>query len=145
MPALRTLKYSFTVLGEPKGKGRPRFTKTGRTYTPNDTMNYEGAVWNAFRAKYEEAEQIGGAFSIVIRAYFGIPKSASKKKREMMLTEKIRPTKKPDIDNITKIIMDALNGTAFGDDAGAVGGTIDKYYGAVPRVEVEIYEEAKWL
>ena len=35
-------KAKFTVYGEPKGKGRPRFnTKTGHAITPKDTVNYE--------------------------------------------------------------------------------------------------------
>ena len=39
---------SFTVLGEPTGKGRPRFnTQSGRAYTPKKTVNYETWVkWN---------------------------------------------------------------------------------------------------
>ena len=35
----------FTILGEPKGKGRPRFnTHTGHAITPKDTVNYETLV-----------------------------------------------------------------------------------------------------
>ena len=35
---------TFIVYGEPKGKGRPRFTKNGRAYTPVTTQEYENAV-----------------------------------------------------------------------------------------------------
>ena len=39
------MKAKFTVLGEPKGKGRPRFIpKTGRAITPKDTVQYENLV-----------------------------------------------------------------------------------------------------
>lgn len=38
-------RVKFTVLGEPKGKGRPRFsTQTGRAFTPKQTVNYETLV-----------------------------------------------------------------------------------------------------
>ena len=38
----------FEVLGKPQGKARPRFTRTGHTYTPNNTTNYENASLTAF-------------------------------------------------------------------------------------------------
>ena len=44
-----------------------------------------------------------------IIAYYEIPKSTSKKKRREMLEHRIRPTKKPDWDNIGKIVCDSLN------------------------------------
>lgn len=62
----------------------------------------------------------------------------SKKKRAAMLAGEILPTKKPDYDNIEKIISDALNGVAFYDDAQIVSSGLIKVYGEIPRVEVEI-------
>ena len=39
------MQVKFTILGEPKGKGRPRFSrKTGTAITPRDTVNYETLV-----------------------------------------------------------------------------------------------------
>lgn len=52
----------------------------------------------------------------------------------------IRPTKKPDIDNITKAILDALNKVAYKDDSAIVRFSIEKYYSDSPRVEVTIGE-----
>ena len=40
-------EVQFTILGEPRGKGRPRFAKQGnfvKTYTPEETLNYEAYV-----------------------------------------------------------------------------------------------------
>ncbi len=134
-----TIKFIFTVPGEPKGKGRPRFTRRGRTYTPNDTLTYEGTVWNIFKTKYEDSKPLPGAFALVIRAYMSIPKSTSKKRRFLMLIRKIWPIKKPDVDNIAKIVMDALNGTAYIDDAACVSLLVEKEYSDTPRVEIEIH------
>lgn len=44
-----------------------------------------------------------------IKAYFSIPKSYSKKRKEMCFSGDERPTKKPDSDNIAKIVLDGLN------------------------------------
>ena len=39
------MEVRFTIRGEPKGKGRPRFCRnTGHAITPKDTVNYETLV-----------------------------------------------------------------------------------------------------
>lgn len=53
---------------------------------------------------------------IDITAFYLVPKSWSKKKQEAVRTGDIKPTVKPDIDNIVKIVLDGLNGVAFTDD-----------------------------
>lgn len=50
-----------------------------------------------------------------------------------MLAGQIRPTVKPDCDNVSKIILDALNGVAFKDDSQVVGLWVEKWY--VPESE----------
>ena len=73
-----------------------------------------------------------------IKAYYSIPKSASKKKKAAMLAGKIRPTKKPDMDNVVKIIADSLNQIAYRDDTQIVDCQCRKFYSENPRVEVII-------
>lgn len=128
--------FSFTVYGEPMGKQRPRFGR-GRTYTPKKTVDYEKAVKEAFNEIYE-GQQLSGAIRMHVKAFFSIPKSTSKKNRELMNDGLIRPTKKPDIDNIWKIVADALNELAYHDDAYVVSAKCDKYYSETPRVEIEL-------
>lgn len=77
-----------------------------------------------------------------IVAYFPIPKSTSKKKRQLMLEGQIRPTKKPDFDNIGKIVCDALNTVAYHDDVQIVDAQVRKFYSEEPRVVVTIQEAA---
>lgn len=129
------------IFGEPQGKCRPRFTKRGNfvsTYTPKETLSYENLV------KVEYMEQCGKYYNdkeltCEIYAYFGIPKSTSKRKAKLMQEEEIKPTKKPDVDNIAKIILDALNGVAYKDDAQVVNLMVRKYYSDRPRIEFDIY------
>jgi len=52
----------------------------------------------------------------------------------------IYPTKKPDADNIAKIVLDALNGVAYTDDTQVVNLSVQKRYGEVAEVKVEITE-----
>jgi len=131
----------FTIQGEPKGKGRPIFSRGNkfvRVYTPETTVNYENWVKICFQNAKQKLHT--GQLQAQIKCYMGIPKSCTKKKREESLNGKIRPTKKPDIDNIIKCIFDALNGLAYKDDKNIVSCTVDKWYSEEPRVEVEIWE-----
>lgn len=57
---------------------------------------------------------------------------------QQMLSGELLPTKKPDIDNITKCVLDALNGIAYHDDSQIVRLTVEKFYAQQPRVEVDI-------
>ena len=108
--------YEFEVPGKITGKARPRVnTLTGRAYTPGNTKDYEMLIKQYFKVKYPRYETLEGRIIIKIEAYFEPPKSTSKKQTEQMLENKISPTKKPDIDNIIKIVLDALNKMAFRD------------------------------
>ena len=131
---------TFTILGKPIGKGRPRFSTAGgyaRSYTPAKTVEYENLV----RMEWEKtgAKKLEGVISAVIYAYFPIPKSVSKKKRALM--DGRFYTSKPDCDNIAKIILDALNGIAYDDDSQVASLRVKKLYDAEEtKVVVELAE-----
>ncbi|MDA8224266.1 MAG: RusA family crossover junction endodeoxyribonuclease [Desulfitobacterium hafniense] len=131
---------TFTIPGNPMGKQRARTLKTGHSYTPNETVNYETLVKMAYDQLPDKC-YFEGQLKIIITAVFGIPKSTSKAKAKLMLEGKMRPTKKPDWDNIGKIICDSLNGIAFHDDSQIVGGCVRKFYGEVPCVRVDLEED----
>ena len=109
--------YEFEMPGEIIGKARPRMnTRTGRAYTPPKTKLYEYSLRQWFCINYPNFKQIEGRVKVLVIAYFDIPKSTSKKKRNEMLLNNISPTKKPDIDNILKIVLDGMNKFAYKDD-----------------------------
>ena len=128
----------FEIPGEPAGKGRPRFTRNGHTYTPKETVSYENLVKIIFRQNFPQLMPSENRLKVVIDAYFTIPKSFSKKKKELAYDALISPTKKPDCDNIAKIILDALNGIAYKDDKQVVKLQVNKYYSEQPCVLVQI-------
>lgn len=132
----------IVLYGEPMGKGRPRYSgKHGfvQTYTPGKTVAYENRVKAAWVEKY-------GSFSFaakvplcaVVIAYVEPAHSLSAKKRKALLGKPV--TKKPDSDNIAKIILDGLQGVAYPDDAAVYCQASTKLYDEVPRVEVAIWE-----
>lgn len=127
----------FVIPGKPKGKTRPRFARGGNAYTDQGTREYEEKVVEAFRAA---GGQLRGYRAIKIRAYYLIPQRTPKKTYSEMVRGRIRPAKKPDLDNVLKIILDALSGVAYEDDNQICQAYIEKLYGEEPRVEVDLYE-----
>lgn len=133
--------YEFEVPGKITGKGRPRVnTQTAIAYTPTKTKEYEDLVKQYFILKYRRINPLEGRIRVEIKAYFSIPKNASKKQKEEMLKDNISPIKKPDIDNIAKIILDALNKLAFKDDNQIIKLDIEKIYSEEEKVYVKIEE-----
>lgn len=137
--------YAFVVRGEPVAKGRPKFTTRGgfvRAITPEKTANYETLVKLSFQEQCPDAVPFPKdvPLYVIVNAFFSIPKSASKKKAEAMRDCAIRPTKKPDCDNLAKIICDALNGIAYYDDSQVVTLEVRKFYSDEPEVYVRICE-----
>lgn len=123
------MKYEFEVIGDIKGKARPRMnTLTGITYTPNSTKDYENLIRQYFKIKYPKMVPLENRVHIKINAYFKVPKNASKKSEEAMLEGKVSPAKKPDIDNVTKVVLDALNKMAFKDDNQITKIEVEKFY-----------------
>ena len=141
-------KVKFVVLGEPQGKGRPRFVSRfnpgtgkafGQAHTPEKTIVYENLIKTEYAIQTKNFRFPDDAMlDMRIIAYYSIPKSVSKKKRNEMLIGMIRPTKKPDMDNVMKVVADSLNQVAYKDDTQIVDAQCRKFYSEQPRVEVFI-------
>ncbi len=135
------MKYEFEVIGDIKGKARPRVnTYTCKAYTPTNTKDYEELVKQYFKIKYPRYLPLEGRIAVKIVAQFKIPKTATKKDKELIAEGKLSPTKKPDIDNIEKIILDALNKMAFNDDNQITKIEVEKVYGEVEKAIIIIEE-----
>lgn len=132
------MTITFTVLGEPVGKARQRVTKFG-TYTPEKTVLYENLIKTEYRRqcndyRFDDKEPL----RMTVKAEYLIPASAPKVKRAAMAKGEIRPVKKPDWDNVGKVVSDALNKLAYRDDTQIVECTVRKFYSERPRITVTI-------
>lgn len=133
--------YEFEVPGKIIGKGRPRLNSyTGTVYTPTITKDYETLVEQYFLIKYPKFKELEERVKVTIIAYFSIPKGTKKSDRSSMLENTISPTKKPDIDNIAKVILDAMNKFAFKDDNQITKLEVEKRYAEEEKVYVKIEE-----
>lgn len=135
------MKVDFVIQGKVQAKQRPRFNRySGRTYTPNETIAYENWVRTCYLEKYKDKELMEKPLKVIIKAYFEIPKSTSKKRKQQMLDDEILPMVKPDTDNIAKSILDSLNGIAYKDDKQVAELIVYKFYNDTPYVNVTIEE-----
>ncbi|MCA6108149.1 RusA family crossover junction endodeoxyribonuclease [Bradyrhizobium cenepequi] len=143
------LEVMIQLAGAPQGKGRARSflykkKKTGKLavghHTPEKTVTYEGMIRTKAMDVMAGRAPIVGPCEMKLRAVFPVPQSWSKKKRALALAGAIRPTKKPDIDNILKAWNDAFNTVVFVDDTQVVQGFYVKVYGEVPQVLVTVRE-----
>lgn len=130
---------TFIVEGEPQGKARHRTTKSGHTYTPQKTVLYENKVKMCYESRTSN-KVLQGPIRADIHAYYTIPKSKSNKIKEQMRKNMIRPTKKPDSDNVAKAVLDSINGIAYKDDAYVVDLTVSKYYADEGFVKIRLEE-----
>lgn len=144
----------FSIPGKPQGKGRPKFYRRGKhvgTYTPEKTVIYENLIQEMAEEAIKgledgiELEEIYyEALQVDIKMYFEPPKAMSKKNRAYALNNEIYHIKKPDIDNVIKSILDALNKVTFHDDSQVVRLNAGKYYSVEPRVDVIISVYESW-
>lgn len=127
---------SFTIPGPMRGKGRPRFVRaTGRAYTPQETENAE--AWVRQCAVQAGAKPVDGPLLLVLGIFVDVPASWSKTKRAQALAGGIRPTNKPDLDNIIKLVGDSLNGIAWVDDKQIVEISAQRFYADAARTTVQ--------
>ena len=132
-------RFAFTIPGQPRGKGRPKFSTRGgkvRTYTDAQTASYENLARLACQAAMAGASPLTSAVELTVLIRLTPPQSASKKARADMLAGVVKPTKKPDFDNVVKAVLDGLNGVAFVDDAQVTWCNTGKVYAATAGVDV---------
>lgn len=130
----------FKVPGKPQGKGRPRASVIGghaRMRTPTETVQYENWIKLCYQRSCGNS-RFAAPIVLEVNAYFGVPKSYTKKRRALCVQNLERPTCKPDMDNIVKAVADALNGVAYRDDSGIVEIHVAKRYGPEEMLHVRI-------
>ncbi len=124
----------LTIPYEPTPKARARtFLRNGKymSFTPSKTVNAEQFI-RACLIEQGIRPIENQAVRLIIDFYLKRPATLPKKVLE--------PIKRPDIDNLVKTVLDALNGYAFKDDSQIVMLTANKYYGDPPHIDITIME-----
>jgi Holliday junction resolvase RusA-like endonuclease len=137
------MQIHFQVEGDPKGKGRPRFSRVGnftKVYTDKQTLTYEAMISTFAKQAMGGTEPLKAPVSVFLYVRLPIPQSYPKKRREACLSGAEKPCKKPDIDNIAKTYLDAMNGVIFVDDTQVIDLHVKKLYATDSGVDVMVME-----
>lgn len=122
------------IAGLPVGKGRPRFARRGNyvtAYTPEKTRAWEQVVKDYCTLNRPRQTPQGPA---IVYLTFILPRPKS-------LPKKItHHTKKPDLDNLAKAVLDAMQGSFFVSDSQITSLALFKTYGERPGVEITFRE-----
>lgn len=133
-----SVHISFRLDGAPMGKERVRFSRaSGRTFTPERTVAYEGRLALAAQHAMAGRPLLEGPLAVDIVARMPIAASWPKKRQAAALEGAERPVKKPDADNIAKM-LDALNLVVWPDDGQVVDLRVQKFYSAAPSLTVQV-------
>ena len=135
------MNVAFHIPITPVPKGRPRFQRIGsftKIYTPTKTLQYEKQITLACKSAMAGRPPMTSGLHIDLRFHFEPPKSWSNKRTAAAIDT--NHSSKPDIDNLTKAVMDALNGVAWTDDAQVHSMIVSKSWAATPCVFVHVME-----
>ena len=137
----------IVVYGEPVPQGRPKFVRIGNhvhTYDPEKSRSYKQLVRflvTQHLKKIEGFKPYENSLCVDLTFYLGIPTSWTKKRKLEASQGQIRPTKKPDTDNLVKCVTDSCNGLLWVDDSIITDLTARKRYTSdLARVVIKITE-----
>ena len=132
-------KAWVVVPGKVKGKARPR-VYNGHAMTPRDTVLYENWIRQCYMEQNGRFHE--GEVAAFLWVYVPIPKSYSKKRRKACAEGLEKPMRKPDLDNVAKIVLDSLNGIAYRDDSSVTTLRVKRVWTeGLERIELGIRDE----
>ena len=130
----------FEIPGNIQPQERPKFSTFGghvRAIDPIKSRDFKQFV-KMVAAEHAPAALIETEIRLYVDIYRPIPKSLSMKKRAEAIAGQLRPTKKPDLDNLVKGIKDGMSKVIWHDDAQIVEMNVRKYYSENPRAVVKV-------
>ena len=128
--------FSTRIDITPVAQKRARVTKFG-SYDPSkeDKVNLVKST-----VLPDDFKVFESAIEVTVKFYLPIPKQTSKKRTKLMDEGKISHTKKPDLDNLVKLVLDAYNGVLYNDDSQIISLSLSKMYSITPGIEINITE-----
>lgn len=122
----------ITLYGDCQPQARPRlFKRFGRSYVYSPKKGQESYI-QQLKLKKPKVP-LTGAIDVEIKFYIKRPKSVTEKKRPY-------PIVKPDLDNLAKGVLDAMNKLFFIDDSQIIKLNLSKEYAVNSKTEVIVNE-----
>lgn len=132
-------RLQLIVPGRPHPKRRPRRSKRGVFFDPKENRQAEAQIKKLFLEKYDTPATAHllpfyGPVRMTLLFAYEQPKTAMWNGRLM--------DSKPDLDNVSKTVMDALNGVLWHDDSMIIGMHAEKFYAkySATLITADLYE-----
>lgn len=133
---MQEIAFTINMVPVPKGRARTRVCgKFAVHYTPKKTRDAENNIL-AQAIKYKPDVPFQKQVKVCVRFFMPIPASMSKKDRALAVGCALPHTKKPDLDNLCKSVLDSLNGVFWRDDSIITSVEMSKAYNERPCIEV---------
>lgn len=126
---------TLDLFGEPVPQKRPRFNRSGHCYDDQKKIK-EGYRWQ-IKSQFR-SEPLTTPIALDLIFFMPIPKSLSKLKKRQMENGLIGHIKKPDLDNLQKLVLDCLNNLVFEDDSQVCEIRAKKIYSSKPGTLVRV-------
>lgn len=123
--------YTFNI--KPQGKDRPRFS--GHMYTTQKTRDFENQI--KWLARELGLRCFDGELSVEVVFIYKYIKSIEKRLKNDP-DKVVYKSSRPDIDNLVKSFLDALNGIAYKDDSQVVKLSVSKIYGLYDQIILKV-------
>lgn len=138
----------ITIWAEPTPYSPIRInTRLMRIYVPNKVKLVK-AIRNLILQELGTTHFMNGFFPVftetILRShlYLPTPKNFNRENTYLAESKILRPIVTPDVDNVEKIVNDAIKSFVIYDDAQIVSNITEKYYSTRPRMEAVVYYNA---
>lgn len=132
--------HTFNLAPVPQIRPRAARTRFGVSlYDPKKVSQFKKTVAMEAKLTYHQ-KPLEGPLRIDLVFYRPIQNSLSNRQKRLREAGQILPAVKPDLDNYIKSFLDALHGVYWVDDNQICEIHAKKYYGAKPRIEIEVSE-----
>lgn len=121
------MEYITEIEMEPVAKARPRYNKNGIAYTDKKTKEAEKYIAYSY-INQNGKTLLDGPIEVEVNCFYKVPKSYSKKDKEKAKEGRLYKVTRPDVDNLAKTVLDALNEVAYEDDRLITGLKVTKAY-----------------
>ena len=118
---------NFVILGEPVSGLRARMGSHGGWYLPSKVAKYKEKIAWEIKTQAKNLYFYQGE-PLKVEMTFFLPKK----------TKKSTITSRPDLDNLEKPVLDALQGVLFDNDSQIIEQSSRKRYSNRPRIEITI-------
>ncbi len=136
-------EQTFTILGDPRGQGRPRTAVIkghAVVYDSKEDRENKGNIRAQVASQAPHCFEKGKPLRLSISAFFGRPQSHFRTNGQVKDSAPVFHTSRPDADNVMKAVKDALKGVCWHDDAQIVEERIGKVYGDNPKMIITVGE-----